>query len=276
MNRDERVKCAGETVDICKAGYYTARNGRRVEIKDDIARMVAGTVLYAPPQSPPRSPPDASRHATKIAVTNETTFNALQRMARERKSALGCLNFASARNPGGGFLNGAQAQEESLARASAIYPSLLARPAYYEQNRAQRSALYLDLIIFSPNVPFFRNDWGELLEQPILASVITAPAPNRGAVTENEPANAHLVNPTLRRRAELVLAVAAGHAIQNLVLGAWGCGVFRNEPGFVARTFSELLNGRFAGMFENVAFAVYDQSPGRDIYKAFANVFGGK
>lgn len=270
MNRDERVKCAEETVAICKAGYYTAQSGRRVEIKDHIARMVAGTVLYE--KSPPAAPPGGQSRTT-ITVANETTFNALQKLAREGKSSIGCLNFASARNPGGGFLTGAQAQEESLARASALYLSLLARPAYYEQNRAHRSALYLDAIIFSPDVPFFRNDGGELLERPLLASVITAPAPNRGAIMQNEPSNAPLVNPTLRRRAELVLAVAAGHAISNLVLGAWGCGVFRNDPGFVARTFSELLKGTYAGVFENVVFAVYDQSPSRDTYKAFANVF---
>src|SRR5262249_27235149 len=154
----------------------------------------------------------------------------------------------SAKNPGGGFLNGSLAQEEALACASGLYPCLLAAPEYYERNRANRSALYLDLAIFSPRVPFFRNDAGILLEKPVLASVITDPAPNAGAVAQNEPRNLQHVESVLKRRAELILQIAAAHQVERLVLGAWGCGVFRNDPNVVASTFAELLapNGSYA------------------------------
>ncbi len=135
--------------------------------------------------------------------------------------------------------------------------------------------MYLDLIIFSPQVPFFRNDAGVLLEKPISASVITAPAPNRGAVAQNEPRNLPLIEPALRRRAEMILRVAQAHKVERLVLGAWGCGVFRNDPAQVASIFAELIKptGRFAGMFRDVLFSVYDRAEPPLILQAFVNTF---
>ncbi len=211
---------------------------------------------------------------TKIEVANETTFRGLVKLAA-RGGHIACLNFASARNPGGGFLGGAQAPEEALARASALYHCLLAAPEYYERNRANRSAVYLDLVIFSPYVPFFRKDAGDLLEKPLLASVITAPAPNRGAVAQNEPRNLPLVEAALRRRAEMVLQVAQAHGVEGLVLGAWGCGVFRNDPSKVASIFASLIRppGRFAGVFRDILFSVYDRAEPPLALRAFANTF---
>ena len=211
---------------------------------------------------------------TRIEVANETTFRGLVKLAA-RGGHIACLNFASARNPGGGFLGGAQAQEEALARASALYHCLLAAPEYYERNRANRSAVYLDLVIFSPHVPFFRKDAGDLLEKPVLASVITAPAPNRGAVSQNEPRNLPLVEAALRRRAEMILHVAQAHGVEGLVLGAWGCGVFRNDPAKVASIFATLIRppGRFAGVFRDILFSVYDRAEPPLALRAFANAF---
>ena len=79
------------------------------------------------------------------------------------------------------------AQEEALAYASGLYKCLAAVPEFYERNRAFGSSIYLDEVIFSPAVPFFRDDYGTLLETPFRASVITAAAPNARAVRENEP-----------------------------------------------------------------------------------------
>lgn len=88
----------------------------------------------------------------------------------------------------------------------------------------------------------------------------------------NETANSKQVEPTLRRRAELVLEIAMAHQVDQLVLGAWGCGVFRNDPRAVARIFADMLQpgGRFAGAFAKVAFAVFDRSEGETTYRAFA------
>jgi uncharacterized protein (TIGR02452 family) len=275
MKKTTRMEWAKDTVSICEAGFYLAPSGKRVDIAATAKKAAEGTVMYSPDDT---MPPNENRSTSPTAfeVVNETTFNALARPDGLGGHA-GCLNFASAKNPGGGFLTGAQAQEEALARSSALYPCLLKVPQYYERNRANRSTIYLDLVIYSPLVPFFRNDDGVLLERPILASVITAPAPNAGAVTQNEPQNAAAIEQALRRRAELVLRVASAHKIEQLVLGAWGCGVFRNDPRMVAAIFADLLKpaGKFAGAFPHVVCAVFDRSEGETTYRAFAEVFNG-
>ncbi len=274
MKRIDRAAMARETVAICEAGVYRSPGGRSVSIADALGQAKAGTVLYSPERAPSIRTSNGSR-APRFEVRNETAFAALSLLAASADAHLACLNFASAKNPGGGFLNGSLAQEEALACASGLYPCLLKAPEYYERNRANRSALYLDLAIFSPLVPFFRNDDGNLLEKPVLASVITAPAPNAGAVADNEPHNTHLVEATLRRRAELVLGIARAHAVEHLVLGAWGCGVFRNDPRLVARSFKELLqtSGEFGGAFQSVVFAVYDRAAEQATFRAFAECF---
>jgi uncharacterized protein (TIGR02452 family) len=273
MKRTSRAEMAKETVAICDAGFYVAPTGTRVNIAADLAQAKAGTVFYSPENQPVAR---ATAKTTRFDVRNETTFQALVRLAVSGGHAA-CLNFASAKNPGGGFLNGSLAQEEALCCASALYPCLLKAPEYYERNRANRSALYLDLAIFSPGVPFFRDDDGRLLEKPILASVITAPAPNAGAIAQNEPANLERVQATLKRRSELVLSIASANQVDRLILGAWGCGVFRNDPPVVARIFADLLKptGKFAGAFDEVVFAVFDRSENEATYRAFADEFNG-
>jgi len=271
--RNTRAAMAQETLKIIETGHYLRPDGEKIELATHIAASVAGTRLY-------RDIPEPGSHATplrstQIHVTAETTFEAIARLNRQGEGSIAALNFASARNPGGGFLGGAQAQEEAITRASALYPCLLAQPEYYERNRANRSTLYLDLVIFSPSVVFFRDDSGSLLPAPVFASVITAPAPNAGAVTANEPTNVEKIIPTLRRRAALVLAVARAEGISRLILGAWGCGVFRNEPAAVATVFHQHLSvgGDFHGAFQEVVFAIYDRTPDRTTMAAFKEQF---
>lgn len=273
MSRNHRASLAEDTLRIVQQGNYTSPDGRIVALRDITAAAKAGSRLYGIDVVDRPLPP--TRPSTVISVTAETTCEAIVRLAQAGSDHLGALNFASAKNPGGGFLGGAQAQEEALARSSALYPCLLTQPDYYERNRAQRSALYLDLAIYSPAVPFFRADDGALLPSPALCSVITAPAPNAGAVGDNQPQDLPLIAPTLRRRAELVLAVAAAEKIDRLILGAWGCGVFRNDPAVVAETFAALLSGsgRFANIFSEVVFAIYDRTDGQTTLGAFRTRF---
>ncbi len=148
MKRDTRALIAKETVAICEAGSYIAPSGARVSIRGELQRAKESTVLYSP-ENPPIVKAVALPGETQFETKNESTFAALARISEEANSHVACLNFASARNPGGGFLNGALAQEESLACASGLYPCLLTKHQYYEQNRANKSALYLDLAIFS-------------------------------------------------------------------------------------------------------------------------------
>jgi len=256
-----RVQIARTTLGACDAGFYTNGRGERVAL--DFADAVAGSVLVET-----LAPIPHARRETSISVTGESTIEALVRLAG--RGHLGCLNFASAKHPGGGFLGGAQAQEETLARSSALYPCLQAVPEFYASNLAQRSPAYLDLAIYSPDVPFFRDDAGDWLDTPVRASVITCAAPNAGAL-----ANAGMrvnLRAIFKRRARLVLDIARRYAIDTLVLGAWGAGVFRNDPALVADVFGELLAARYAGAFDEVVFAVMGE--GSANYRAFVTRFG--
>jgi putative RNA 2'-phosphotransferase len=258
-SRGDKVRIAKATLAACEQRAYTNARGERVELAFD----PAATVLHEAP--PPWS---ARAAATRIAVTDESTIAAIARLGD------GCvaLNFASAKNPGGGFLGGAQAQEETLARSSALYPCIAAARGFYDANRAARSALYTDRALYSPRVPFFRDDDGGWFDAPVHAGVITCAAPNARALREHGRFDADEVTRTLVRRAELVLPVAAHHAATHLVLGAWGAGVFGNDPAIVARAFAEPLRGAFAGVFAEIVFAVPDPSGAN--HRAFAAAFG--
>jgi uncharacterized protein (TIGR02452 family) len=267
-NRGVRKRLAEQTLDILKAGFYETAT-QRVDIAQEQAAAEAGTRVYRPADFAELRTPQAI-HETEISVAAETTLAAGYRLQREGKRVL-CLNFASARNPGGGFLGGSQAQEESIARSSGLYPCLLKAPAYYEANRPTKGGIYTDHLIYSPDVPCFRDDNNGLLDLAIPLSVITGPAPNRSAVPKGQQ---HLIEPTFRRRIDHVLTVAAEQGHDTLVLGAWGCGVFRNAPVAVASYFADALRGRFALVFRDVVFAIRTRSGGDPIYDAFVNALG--
>jgi uncharacterized protein (TIGR02452 family) len=144
---------------------------------------------------------------------------------------------------------------------------------YYDANRRTHSPLYTDHMIVSPRVPVFRDDHDALIERPWEVTILTAPAPNAGAVAENHPQRIGEIEPTFRRRIEAVLSAAAAFGHTALVLGAWGCGVFRNNPTSVAQWFADYLSsgGTFSSAFEHITFAVLDR--GGDTIGAFNSVF---
>lgn len=268
---------ATQTLEILNAGYFLAPDGRRVDLEPALGKAVAGTRLYTPEQASAilQTMNPASSHQVAIEVTDETTQIAARRLVESESVAdLAVLNFASARNPGGGFVNGAKAQEEDLCRCSGLYPCLMSQPEYYKWNRDHESALYTDHLIYSPNVPWFRTRSRDQPHTLFLASVITAPAPNAGVVLAREEAAHANVEMTLRRRAGLVLAVGARHGHRTMLLGAWGCGVFRNNPALVADAFGKWIESTiFAGAFDRVVFAIYDRSDGQSTLSAFKQRF---
>ncbi|MER7639966.1 TIGR02452 family protein [Streptomyces sp. NPDC126522] len=259
---------AQQTEQIVAAGSYRTADGREISIAAETAAARAGTRLHGPEPGriPPFSPVD-----TVIEVTGESSLEAARRLT----GPVAVLNFASARNPGGGFLNGAQAQEEALCRASALYTCLLEARGFYDHHRAHRDPFYTDRVIHSPAVPVFRDDKGRLLDEPYTAGFLTAAAPNAGVVLRTAPERAAELPRALAVRAERVLETAVAHGYRRLVLGAWGCGVFRNDPAQVAGAFHALLGpgGRFAAAFEHVVFGVLDRTPGATVRDAFLRTF---
>lgn len=271
---------AKDTERIVAAGWYTAPgSGRTVRIAEAVGRARARTRMYGPQAvaGAGDSPQAPSGEAQVFEVSGESSLEAARRLHLAGGGPVAVLNFASARNPGGGYLNGAQAQEEALCRASALYACLREAPEFYAAHRAERSALYSDRVIHSPAVPVFRDERGGLLDEPFPAAFLTAAAPNAGVITRQSSGEVTAIGPALRGRAERVLEVAAARGHRQLVLGAWGCGVFRNDPAAVADAFGRLLlgDGRFAGAFGHTVFAVLDRRDPSPVRPAFSRVFGG-
>ncbi|MFF3201329.1 TIGR02452 family protein [Streptomyces sp. NPDC002962] len=272
---------ARETQEIVAAGRYRASDGREVSLSAAVATARAGTRMTGPgpvevPQEPAADAAARPLGDTFVEVTGESSLEAARRLAGAGPVAV--LNFASARNPGGGYLNGAQAQEEALCRASALYTCLLEAREFYDHHRAHRDPFYTDRVIHSPAVPVFRDDRGRLLDEPFRAGFLTAAAPNAGVVLRTAPERASELPAALAVRAGRVLETAAAHGYRRLVLGAWGCGVFRNDPAQVAGAFRALLGpgGRFERTFEHVVFGVLDRTPGSVVLAAFERVFDQK
>lgn len=265
---------AQETLEVIERGEYVAPSGRRVSLQASVERAVQGTVLYRPGDYGRPALSETSAGRPRLEVTAEKTGEACRRLVEEEGvSRVAALNFASAKNPGGGFLGGAKAQEEDLARCSALYPCLLTQREYYDVNRAEHSALYTDHLIYSPDVPFFRDEGLAFLEQPFHVSIITAPAPNAGAARKNSPQLVPRVPGVLRDRALKVLQVAAGQGHRTLVLGAWGCGAFRNDPRDAADAFSWALDS-LPGAFDRVVFAVWERGGDGPNLREFRERFG--
>jgi uncharacterized protein (TIGR02452 family) len=277
MKRSTRKDLAEQTVEIVERGSYVAASGRPVDIQSSVRACMEATRLFLPAELErlKQQALAGSEYVSDVTieVVDETTLAGLARLQASGTGRIGVLNFASAKNPGGGFLNGSQAQEESLARSSALHASLLTQWGFYERHRASPTLLYSDEMILSPDCPVFRDDEGLLLDAPRLATFISSPAPNAGAAADSRPEEVSQIPDVFRRRSEYVLALAAAHGIERLVLGAWGCGVFRNDPFIVAGAFAaHLVHGNWANRFKQVRFSVLDTSPGQETILAFKNV----
>ncbi|GIP22147.1 TIGR02452 family protein [Paenibacillus sp. J22TS3] len=272
----KRKGIAQDTLRIQQMGFYEYE-GRRVEFAAAQKHSEENSELITPAQGAelvrssaelPRLPQTAS-----YSVANEATVKAVLDFATAGKPHVGVLNFASAKNPGGGFLNGAMAQEESIAASSGLYATQLRNEGYYKANRACKSMMYTDHAIYSPDVVFFRNPRFDLIEQPVTASVLTLPAVNYGQVLlkGEDPQEAECV---MKDRMRLALAIFAHKGDKSLILGAYGCGVFRNDPVKVAGWWRELLEDEgFGLLFSEIRFAVLDNSRDGKTIQAFKGAF---
>lgn len=285
----DRKAIARETLEIMRQGYYhiscspaNEDTSMHIAIAEDMERSLAGSLLITPSQGeallqtyeqshPSACSPQSIR--AKTTVENMATVGAIRRLYREGKTAIGVLNFASAKNPGGGFLNGAMAQEESLAASGTLYRALIRHEEYYRENRKNRSMMYLDYAIYAPEVVFFRDEHFRLVEDPVKASVLTLPAVNMGQVLikgeDQKQAEA-----VMRRRMKLALCIFADQGARHLVLGAYGCGVFRNDPERIAAWWQELLEEGLGDSFDSVFHAVLDRSKNQACIRAFERING--
>ncbi len=251
-------------VEAATAGHYGCANGTQVNWSRYVQAACSAKVSISP-DAPLPEPEWNPFSETRIQVANETTLGASRRLVESGLRPL-ALNFANGVSPGGGFLGGAKAQEEVLCRSSALYQTIV-DDRMYEAHRKRPRLDSSDWAIYSPNVPVFRTDAGLELEDPWLLSFITCAAPY--APTIGQPESADL----LQKRIHRVLAIAKAYGYATLVLGAWGCGAFANDPHRTATDFRQALENDFSSVFSDIAFAITDWSPERKFLGPFRDVF---
>ncbi|MEP0266396.1 TIGR02452 family protein [Dokdonia sp.] len=273
MQKSLRKITAKETLAITEQGFYLNTNQERVDIKEIQQNAVSNTVFYTSENldNTLESIVLEPNYETIFEVVEETTIQGILRNISEGNTNPMCLNFASAKNPGGGFFNGAQAQEESIARSSGLYPCQMSAFDFYETHRAMKSCMYTDGMIYSPEVPIIRKDNGELLDTPVLSSIITSAAVNTGVVKRFEIDRIDEIEEIMKRRIDKLLGLSAMMNHKTLILGAWGCGVFQNEPQMIAQLFFELLTTTYQGVFEKVVFSIYAKN--KKFIEAFQQEF---
>ena len=262
------IQIAQDTIKITNDRRYLA-NGREVIFDDiDVTKVIVitpemGSELLAEDMSQYDSEP-----MCRISVVNDDSYNASVGLNEPL-----VMNFANAHKAGGGFLGGAKAQEESLCRVSTLYASINSKEAseMYRYNNTHLNNVESDYMLISPEVLVFRGEGFELLDKPYKVGVITAPAPNRfGAAMF---ASSRTVNETFTRRIRIILKAAARYGYKSLVLGAWGCGAFGNDPVTVSEIFRQVIvDEGYGRAFEEIRFAVYGREDGKNI-TAFRNTF---
>ena len=229
--------------------------------------------------------PEKRKTPVLITVTKNKTFQAaVDRHFRHPKERIAVLNFASAVNPGGGVRSGSRAQEESLCRCSTLYPTLNQSyfwKKYYDVNRMSNDPLHTDACIWSPGVIICKSDSGIPQrvdpEGWVTVDVITCAAPNLREKTGNihNPEMAQSVHLSWEeqyslhlQRAKHILHIAAAKRVSTLILGAFGCGAFANDPVVVAEAYRDALPD-YKGYFDSIVFAIYCRPYETTNYTAF-------
>eukprot|EP01064_Diplonema_japonicum_P004400 TRINITY_DN1286_c1_g2_i1.p1 TRINITY_DN1286_c1_g2~~TRINITY_DN1286_c1_g2_i1.p1 ORF type:complete len:280 (+),score=77.31 TRINITY_DN1286_c1_g2_i1:61-840(+) len=248
MSRAQRKVMAEQTMNALKEGSFKGHS-----FGDTLAKAIKASRVHLADDDV-KVKGEMYKGKSELLVVEGTTLMACEKYKDEK---LGVLNFASARNPGGGFLGGSQAQEESLARSSGLFPCLdKFMKEMYIPHRNAPSGAYTHTMIVSPDVPIFRRDDGTEVP-PYTATFVSSPAPNNGVLEKKSVSNAPaLVSDALEERIRRVLTHMHNEHRETIVLGAFGCGVFGNHPETVAAIFKKQLQ-KFN--FPRVVFAITDR-----------------
>ncbi|KAJ6497563.1 hypothetical protein C8R45DRAFT_983419 [Mycena sanguinolenta] len=279
------AKIAEDTVAAVERGSCTDSDGKTHTLVD-LSKSPSATDYYTPDSSLSSwadiPTPESADAATQLVLLKSSTIEGVQHcvpLAHGHK--IGVLNFASATRPGGGFLSGARAQEESIARSSNLYSSLMTPQgqrfyALHKSEGEKKNKYYTHAMIYTRGVQLFRSDDGEWVA-PTTVDVLTSAAVNAGVVREREgggdekkkmgggikayfkpvattgsssspPPQAappkdveKAIEDVMRERMGRILYLFENEGTQILVLGSFGTGVFRNKVPMVAKLWVELL-----------------------------------
>lgn len=273
---------AGSTLDLNAKIRFSNRNTRYYT--HDVSPL-SSWASNAP------SPKPNKRTVCEISVMEISTLGGARLLHDSMSShstsygRTALLNFASATRPGGGFLTGAQAQEESIARSSTLYPSLMtdtAQQFYKLHGKDRQGGYYYHAMIYSPGIVILKDDKGDWVS-PFEVDILTCAAVNAGDVRTKNAKSANPVDSqklerwieaTMRERMARILFLFEQQGAKNIVLGSFGTGVFQNDIEVVARIWADLLissNARYKHSFDRTMFAII----GHKTFTTFRDAFEG-
>lgn len=271
---ENNIRILEETLEAFDNLEYESPNGNTVSVGLDYAEQEDSKV-YLPNDVYKLNLPNSGPFSCKFDCWNGDSFSSARKLAVNGYLPL-VLNMASAKNPGGGVYNGSVSQEEDLCRKSSLLLSLETGESakFYDFNRAHKNMMNTDAVILSPTVEIIRGNNNEFLDKPVKVGVISMAAPNL---------HNGLGNKTQQQYEELfyerilgLFKVAYHSGFKTLVLGAWGCGVFKNDPIVVSNLFKKVIEeNNISQLFENIVFSVLGRS-GDSNFIAFQRNFGGK
>ncbi len=288
--REDNIAVLQDTLNILNKGYYVINNKKK-KLKLTRKQMEEARV-FLPEDIKAVSESKDFQHfflmgRCRYSCVNEDSFTRARKITEQFSNDLAdadekpvlVLNLANAVHPGGGVRNGAKAQEEDLCRKSSLLLSLESRNAlpYYEYNRSLHTYMGSDAVIIHPQVEIIKDDKGNLLDNSVIAAVMTCAAPMLRNGLDGMPQSEY--EAMVYRRITGMLKVAAYLGYRYLVLGAFGCGAFRNDARVVSDLFYKALKEfdydgmKEKDMFRRIDFAVMDHSDSQYNFKQFSRNF---
>jgi uncharacterized protein (TIGR02452 family) len=271
VTNEKLARVAQKTMEVIKNGFYRNNSNQKIDISKDLKESIDSSVLYKPEYFDSEI---RKFRVKQLRVVNESCLDTAYDLVVNRKlSSVSMLNFASAYHAGGNFIGGAMAQEEAIAYASTMYPTLTAHNDFYKDNKDFNNYLFTENMIYSPNVLFFKDKNHMVLDNYYKVDICTSPACNLSRI--NSISEKAKVPQIMDKRINNVLRVMSENNTKNLILGAFGCGVFKNNPITIANIFNKHLTSDDpdAYEFDEVVFSIYG---GGKNYEVFNNILINK
>lgn len=273
-----RKEVFASTIQAVQRQNYISESGKTVSLIPN-PQLVSGTKLYAEELYPDNP---SQTYDTEIVVENEDCLAVAERYVRSGSGNVAVLNMASRQTPGGGVYTGAGAQEESCFRRSNYYLSLYQFADFADQYHIKRSPVGYPLDrnfggCFSPGVTVFRDVEARgyaFIDDPWEVSFIAVPALNRPKTVRNQSGEIRIADsliPAAKNKIRTIFNIAVDNQIDILVLGAHGCGAFKNPPGHIAELFREILSEpAYKNRFKKISFAIIGNN---ENFSVFSSVF---
>lgn len=275
MGRFERIEVFNDTQEWIK---------RNKKLSDETQKTIKSTIFYNDDIS--INGIEKNTLPAKVLVTRNSSFDAAREYITDKVAV---LNFASATNPGGGVTKGSSAQEECLCRCSNLYNVINTKSCFnnfYTPHRNSGNALHNDDIIYSKDVIIFKKDDYTTLDPSDWKNVdvITCAAPNlkekpANEMNPNESEHIDISDDDLFelhvKRARKIFNAAVVNKVEVLILGAFGCGAFRNNPEVVAKAYKKVLD-EYKKYFKYIEFAVYCNEYDTTNYDTFKRIISNE